>query len=239
MVFRDAFDAHGLRFPAAWEPGPVLRILLLALRRVPYRVSAKALPRIPPELGLFTVYTSARGIYGVEAFVRGADRAESVRRMKRLVAGSAIGPFVEAGYAAAGQENAWIRTRRSKVAGTGVFARQEIRRGTVIEDVTRPLVRYARVPKEGEPGYGHAIQVERGWWLLLDHSLCYFLNHCCQANVRLRIRGASVAIVAARTIDAGQELFLDYGTVAFRNDPYAFACTCGAKRCRGIVKGQR
>src|SRR5438309_1133249 len=118
------------------------------------------------------------------------------------------------------RENPLVGTGPSRVAGTGVFARRPIGKGAMVEEVTRPLVRYSRVPQKGDPGYGHAIQVKRGWWLLLDHSACYYLNHSCEPNVKLRIRGTNVAVVAARRIREGEELFLDYGSVAFRDDPY-------------------
>lgn len=132
-----------------------------------------------------------------------------------------------------------VRVRKSSIAGRGVVARCDIPARALLEDVTRPLVRYSRVPQPGDPGYGHAIQVSRGWWLLLDHSDFYYLNHSCEPNTRIRMRGTQVTVWSTRKIRRGEELTLDYATVAFEDDPYRFECRCGSRRCRRVVKGQR
>jgi hypothetical protein len=132
-----------------------------------------------------------------------------------------------------------VRVRRSPIAGRGVVARRDIRARTLLADVSRPLVRYSHVPQPGERGYGHAIQVSRGWWLRLDHSPFYYLNHSCAPNTRLRFEGTRVTVWSGKPIRSGEELTLDYATVAFRDDPYQFVCRCGTTRCRGIVKGER
>jgi SET domain-containing protein len=173
------------------------------------------------------------------AVVVGRTRAERTSRLRRFLAEGGTAAFVEKAYRTAGKVNALAATQRSGIAGRGVFARRAIARGTLVEDVTRPLVRYARVPKKGEPGYGHAIQIARGWWLLLTHSHLYYLNHRCVANVALRIKGATVRVVATKAIAKGEELTLDYATVAYRDDPYSFVCRCGHPKCRGVVRGKR
>jgi hypothetical protein len=203
------FDAPDLRFPAEWKGGRL------------------------------RVFIAARPEAAIEISTIGRSRAEAARRMDPLLDEIDAPALVATAYADAPNANGLIRTKRSRIAGTGVFARRDVSARTRVEDLTRPLVRYAQVPKEGEPGYGHAVQIDRGWWLLLDHSLCYFLNHRCGANTRLDIRGARVAVVASRRIRRGEELFLDYATVAFRDDPYAFNCTCGSPRCREVIRGER
>jgi SET domain-containing protein len=135
--------------------------------------------------------------------------------------------------------NPFAEVRRSPIEGAGVFATRALRRGALLEDVSRPLVRYSQVPQEGDPAYGHAIQVKRGWWLLLDHSVFYYLNHSCEPNAQVRFRGTSVKVVAVKPVRAGQELLIDYGSVAFADDPYRITCTCAARRCRGVVSGRR
>jgi hypothetical protein len=204
-------DWKGLRFPAEWDA---------RARQLRVRLCQRAADSI-------------------DVFTAGASRPEAVRRMQRRLTAARAAPLVDKIYSGPANDNTLIRTCRSPIAGTGVFATRDLAAGTRIEEVTRPLVRYARVPKKGQPGYGHAIQIQRGWWLLLDHSRCYFLNHSCEANTRLDIHGAHVAVVAAKRIRRGEELLLDYGSVAFRDDPYSIDCTCGAARCRGVVKGRR
>ncbi len=132
-----------------------------------------------------------------------------------------------------------VAVRRSPIVGKGVFASGSMTRGTRLGEIRRPLVRYTRVPKKGQPGYGHAIQVKKGWWLLLDHSPFYFLNHSCDPNTRILFRGTAIRIVSTKTVRDGEELTLDYGSVAFADDPYEITCRCGSARCRGRVRGRR
>ena len=129
--------------------------------------------------------------------------------------------------------------QRSPIVGKGVFAARGVRAGALLGEIRRSLVRYSRVPQRGEPGYGHAIQIKRGWWLLLDHSPFYFLNHSCDPNTRAVFRGTGLRIVSAKAIRAGEELTLDYGSVSYADDPYEITCRCGSPRCRGKVKGRR
>ena len=57
-------------------------------------------------------------------------------------------------------------------------------------------------------------------------------NHSCNPNCAYD----GLNVIALCDIDAGTELTLDYA--AFCSDTSAeFTCTCGAKNCRGIVKG--
>jgi len=51
--------------------------------------------------------------------------------------------------------------------------------------------------------------------------------------------GAAVRVVALRPVGREEELCLDYATLVFRDDPYCFRCHCGARRCRGMVRGTR
>jgi len=58
-----------------------------------------------------------------------------------------------------------------------------------------------------------------------------FLNHSCDPNAGY---DGSEHIVALRTITAGEEIRMDYGTFSFSFD-HEFACRCGAACCRGKV----
>jgi hypothetical protein len=132
-----------------------------------------------------------------------------------------------------------VEVRRSRIAGTGVVATRALPARTLLQDISRPLVRYSKVPQKGDPGYGHAIQLRRGWWLLLDHTPFYYLNHSCEPNAILEMRGTRARVVTAQRVRTGEELTLDYGTVAFADDPYEIVCRCGTRSCRGVVRGRR
>src|SRR5581483_272759 len=179
MGYHEILDLAGLRFPASWKK-----------RRGGHELTVGLCHRPGTNL---EVRASARTRPGAIARVR---RFAPEAQLARLVASAYSGPV---------NDNALVATRASTIAGTGVFARRLIASGARIEDVTRPLVPYSQVPQPGEPGYGHAIQIARGRWLLLDHSLLYYLNHCCRPNTRLRIKGATVSVNATRRIRRGEE----------------------------------
>ncbi|MGD7360094.1 SET domain-containing protein [Ralstonia pseudosolanacearum] len=66
-----------------------------------------------------------------------------------------------------------------------------------------------------------------------------WINHACKPNCEAREKDGRVFIHALRDIDAGEELFYDYGLVIEGRQTKAlkaqFACHCGAKKCRGTM----
>ena len=57
-----------------------------------------------------------------------------------------------------------------------------------------------------------------------------FVNHSCEPNAR----GGSGRDVAARAIEAGEEITVDY--VAEQVPGLELRCQCGSPRCRGALK---
>jgi D-alanine-D-alanine ligase len=57
------------------------------------------------------------------------------------------------------------------------------------------------------------------------------INHSCDPNAWL----SGLDLVARRTIEAGEEIRVDYATYG-NNILAPFECTCGARRCRGRVR---
>lgn len=139
----------------------------------------------------------------------------------------------------------FIEVRTSGIHGLGAFATRRIERG-------QPIGHYAG-RRYGEDA------AERDW----DHGLTYVfglsdgsfidgaeggnatrhLNHSCEPNcVAFEIEGddgsPQILIEALRTIEPGEELFIDYALdVGGEADPGAYPCACGAARCRGTMLG--
>lgn len=61
-----------------------------------------------------------------------------------------------------------------------------------------------------------------------------FLNHSCRPNVHADLPRR--VMVAARPIDAGEELTFDYNTTEWEL-AQPFRCRCGATHCYGMVQG--
>lgn len=62
--------------------------------------------------------------------------------------------------------------------------------------------------------------------------ICCFWNHSCEANVGIR---GDVCFVAMRDIKAGDELTIDYATIAAH--PLDISCTCKSPICRKHISG--
>jgi SET domain-containing protein len=142
--------------------------------------------------------------------------------MKSYLPRSAIHPKVVAG--------------RSRINGTGVFARDAIAKGERVmvfggEVLTREQA------LSGDYRIRSIRPVDENTFLGLPESdpdigLDEYLNHSCDANTWLE---DEVTLVAKRDIAAGEEITLDQGTWNIE-DPYISdlaPCSCGAPDCRG------
>lgn len=59
-----------------------------------------------------------------------------------------------------------------------------------------------------------------------------YTNHSCRPNARLVIRNGRVEFYAARDIQPGEEITVDYGQT---HHDGKLACRCGAPGCRGAL----
>ena len=136
-------------------------------------------------------------------------------------------------------ENDKVKNTNSTINGIGVIAKHKLKKNQEIDVLTRPLVKYSKVPKKNETGYGYNIQITQGWWLLLDHSLFYYINHSCKPNARLSIEGISVTILSNTIIKSGDEITIDYSKLIYKNDEFTFICNCRNTNCRKKITGNK
>jgi uncharacterized protein len=125
------------------------------------------------------------------------------------------------------------RVRRSKIHGRGVFAAVRIRKATRVveytgevvteEEATRRIARRTRV---------FLFDLRDGTFIDGDPNApgsC--VNHCCEPNCYTQQVGRRVFIVAARSIEPGEELTYDYSI----EPGLTRRCSCGAAKCRGTL----
>lgn len=62
----------------------------------------------------------------------------------------------------------------------------------------------------------------------------WFINHACEPNLKVVGR---LVLVAKRDIASGEELTIDYATVAAGEAAFRMECLCGSKQCRKIISG--
>ena len=131
----------------------------------------------------------------------------------------------------------------STVHGRGVFAAQNIRKGTKVLEYKGEIIDW----KEAQRRHPHdPSQPNHTFYFHLDDSTVIdggvngnrarWINHSCDPNCEAEQREQRVFIMALRGIAAGEELTYDYGLML--DEPYTaalkkeFACHCGAPDCR-------
>jgi SET domain-containing protein len=135
-----------------------------------------------------------------------------------------------------------VAVRRSGVHGHGVFATRALRAG---EEIGRYAGRrYAPddVHDEWDDRLTYLFGLSDGSMIdgAQGGNATRHLNHACEPSVEaIEEYGAAdelvVVICATRSIDAGEELFLDYALDVDGDDPGEYPCECGSTRCRGTL----
>jgi SET domain-containing protein len=141
-----------------------------------------------------------------------------------------------------------IVRKRSRIHGSGVFARVPIAEGTRIIEYTGERISQAEADRRYEAraeadGHTFLFQVDES--LVVDGgvggSLARFINHSCDGNCEVTIERRRIYIEATRPIGAGEELAYDYSLTCDPDDPTdrdgVYACRCGSPKCRGTMLG--
>ena len=130
--------------------------------------------------------------------------------------------------------------RKSPIQGRGLFARRPVAKGEIVAikgghvlDETGLIAVRDRIAVS-------YIQIDRGFYIgartpaeVARNKL--FINHSCDPNVGIR---GQIVFVAMRAIRAGEELTYDWAMEEMSAAGPATRCTCGARRCRGLLTGR-
>tara|TARA_B100001094_G_C18187732_1_gene804984 strand:- start:1672 stop:2166 length:495 start_codon:yes stop_codon:yes gene_type:complete len=140
------------------------------------------------------------------------------------------------------------KIKNSKVHGTGVFARNDISRGTkIIEYIGEKITK-----TEGDKRSAHRIKkylnsektgsvyiFELNNRFDLDGSFSYnkarFINHSCDPNCEVDIIKGHIWISSIKKIKKNDELSYDYGYPFDANDYEDHLCKCGSNKCIGYI----
>lgn len=142
----------------------------------------------------------------------------------------------------------WHEVRRSPLHGNGVFALRSIPAGTNVLPYTGARISSeeadARHPTNPDDPF-HTFFFALSCGKVIDGGRkgndARWINHSCAPNCEAQENpeGTRVTIVALRDIEAGEELFYDYGLVI--DDELTpqmkldYQCLCGAPNCRGTM----
>lgn len=129
--------------------------------------------------------------------------------------------------------------RKTKEKGYGVFAKKEIKVGTVISDYLGKIINIAEYDLEKD---------KQGLYLmyLTDQASIYpditkpghhLINHSCQPNCWIYIFQGHTLFFALRKIKPGEELTISY-LLSPKDEtckPCIHDCKCGSKFCTGTM----
>jgi hypothetical protein len=110
----------------------------------------------------------------------------------------------------------------SEIAGIGVFAGRNYRKGDVIWTLAGPVRTDSQTGED--PDY---VGIGPGLWIDPARPLDK-LNHCCEPNAAF---GRKRDLIALRPIREGEEITFDYSTTEVDPD-WSMRCGCGTASCR-------
>jgi uncharacterized protein len=132
-------------------------------------------------------------------------------------------------------ETNFLRFRTSSIHGTGGFAKTRITRGT-------RLIEYVGEVVDKEESLRRCMANNPYIFTLDDHhdldgnvswNPARFFNHSCSANCDAELDDGRIWIIAAREIEPGEEVTINYGyDLADYKD---YPCRCGAGNCVGYM----
>jgi SET domain-containing protein len=123
-----------------------------------------------------------------------------------------------------------LEVKASTVHGRGLFATIPFRAGDVV-------VRWANTREitkeelEALPSTEKNYIDVQGERILLVGEPERYVNHSCNANTK----PGCLCDIASREIAIGEEITADYSHFHLPSGP--FQCNCGAKACKGTIKG--
>lgn len=132
--------------------------------------------------------------------------------------------------------------RQNSVSGYGIYAVDKIKKGGIVfqgEGKAQRMATKRYIQKHWSKEQiidfkRYAYPVSDEVYLLWDNNPAEWSpqNHACDANTKYD----GLNVVATRIIKKDEELTLDYAEF-LDSEAETFECTCGAKNCRGVVRG--
>lgn len=134
----------------------------------------------------------------------------------------------------------------SKIAGKGILAKEDIRRGSRIIEYKGKIRKCSA--KDAIDPYVCLMDLDDDY--VIDPrkagNLARFINHSCEPNCELVRIGNRIYIESIKSIKALEELTYDYnlnlsgwkeGELEAQEQLYG--CLCGSKKCRGTMLGKK
>lgn len=130
-----------------------------------------------------------------------------------------------------------VSVKKASLRGEGVFAKEAIKKGSVIYPLSGEFVTFdeciLRI-RGGEEAQDDSLQVGYELDMILE-GISHFFNHSCEPNAGIRKISELVAI---QDIKKGEEITFDYSATIGPNvtaEVWTLDCLCGSKKCRKVI----
>lgn len=139
------------------------------------------------------------------------------------------------------------KVKKSNIHNSGVFATEDIKKGTrIIEYIGKKVTKaqgdkisekrlnkYLHSKKEGSV---YIFELNKKYDIdgLVNNNKARFINHSCNPNCEVFGEGLKIWIYAMKNIKKGEELSYDYG-FSFDENFREFPCNCQSKNCVGFI----
>ena len=151
-----------------------------------------------------------------------------------------------AGRAKRNPPNPYLVLRRSRIHGRGVYARQDIKKGTRLIQYTGEVISNAeadrRYDDESMSNHHTFLFILNSRWCVdaaRGGNISRFINHKCDPNCVAWIEGREIWIDALKDIKKGEELGYEYEYDFLPDytveDLEFYGCRCGSPKCRGTI----
>ena len=140
------------------------------------------------------------------------------------------------------------KVKSSKVHGTGIFATQNILKGTKIiqyigdkvtksEGDRRSALRIKNYLNSSKTGSVYIFELNKKYDIdgNVKRNKARYINHSCDPNCEVDIANNEIWISSIRNIKKGSELNYDYGYEFDKDDYKDHVCKCGSKNCIGYI----
>jgi len=140
------------------------------------------------------------------------------------------------------------KIKKSKIHGTGIYALEDIKKGTQIieyvgEKITkaegdkRSANRIKKFLNKKNEGSVYIFELNKKYDLdgTPEYNKARYINHSCSPNCEVDIIKNRIWISAIKKIKKGDELNYDYGYPFDKEDYSDHECKCGANNCIGYI----
>lgn len=130
-----------------------------------------------------------------------------------------------------------LSARPSRIHRFGVFCEEPIPSGEPVIQYTGERVSRRVGARRCGQNRTYTVKLDSYWRLdgTVGGSGAELINHCCEPNCAFGAQEQAVWVLSLRTIQAGEELLLDY---RLPKDAWIAPCYCGASTCRGTINLQ-